>query len=106
MRALEKTILFSILVITPLHQNFAIMYCRPWPPGKNVRNLGRSTKKTRLKLGLHQGGFPRNTARQSSLFNVTVCAAAVHCEVMRIEAGPIARKAKITRGNGLPDESI
>jgi len=51
-----------------------------------------------LKLGLREGVFTRKTARQSCLFYLfTVCAAAVHCEVMRIEAGAIARRAKITR---------
>jgi len=39
--------------------------------------------------------------RQSCLLNVAVCSAAVHCEVMRIETDPIARRAKIE----LPDES-
>jgi len=59
-----------------------------------------------LNLGLHWGVFTRKTARQSCLFNVAVCAATIHCEVMRIEPGPIERRAKITRGNELPDESV
>jgi len=42
----------------------------------------------------------RETARQSRLCNVAVYAAAdaVYWEGMRIMPGPIARRAKITRG--------
>jgi len=51
-----------------------------------------------FKLDLHKGVSVRKTARQSCLFNVGVGAgaAAVHCEVVRIEAGPIARRAKMS----------
>jgi len=48
----------------------------------------------------------RKTARQSCLLNVAVYAAAVHCEVVRMEVGPNARRAKIACGNELPDESV
>jgi len=49
--------------------------------------------------------FSRGEPR-GSLVYVAVCSAAVHCEVMRIETDPIARRAKITRGNELPDQSF
>jgi len=57
-----------------------------------------------VKLCFHYGVLMRPTARQSCLFNVALCAAAVYCEVMRIEPDPIVRRAKITRGNALPDD--
>ena len=58
------------------------------------RHRNSVTQSRRLKLGLHQGASTRQTARQSCLFNVAVCTAAIHCEVMRIEAGPIAARRK------------
>jgi len=52
------------------------------------------------------GASARKTGRQSYLFNVAVCAAAVYCAVMRIDEGPIARRAKSTRENEMADESV
>jgi len=52
------------------------------------------------------GSFHAKNRTAVLFINVAVRVAAVHCEAVQIETGPIARRAKIMRGNELPDESV